>query len=78
MTGRDDDVQPAGPPLLRIVSGDPSPDELAALVAVLAAAAGSVAEESPQPEPESRWAAPERLLRTPVAPTGWWASALPR
>ena len=64
-------------PALRIVRGDPSAEELAALVAVLAAASGT-GQEEPAPAPRSDWAPPARLLRTPVAPTGWWASALPR
>ncbi len=76
-TGPGVDAGRSGAPLLRIVSGDPSPEELAALVTVLAAAAAG-AEEPTEPEPASQWATPERLLRAPVAPTGWWASALPR
>jgi hypothetical protein len=71
--------QPGGAhqrPALRIVHGDPSPDELAALVTVLAAASG---DESAQPPGRvAPWATPERLLRPPVAPTGWWESSLPR
>ena len=66
------------PPVLRIVRGEPSPEELAAVVVALAAAA-------PAGEPEgggaevgaAQWAPPERLLRAPAFPTGWWASGLP-
>ena len=70
----------AARPLLRVVSGNPSPEELAALVAVVtAAAAGSGAAEDSGTS--SQWAAPARLHRGPVhaGPAGsWWASGLPR
>jgi hypothetical protein len=68
---------PPGPPALRIVRGDPTAEELAALVAVLAAASGG-AETSGPAVPVSQWAPPARLLRPAVAPTGWWESTLPR
>jgi hypothetical protein len=63
-------------PVLRIVRGDPSDEELAALVTVLAAA-GSAAEGAPAATQESQWAAPGRLVRRAVHPTGWWQSVLP-
>ncbi|MGB8021336.1 MAG: acyl-CoA carboxylase epsilon subunit [Candidatus Nanopelagicales bacterium] len=67
------------PPALRIVRGDPTPEEIAALVAVLAAAApAEAAEESAVGQPQSEWGAPTRVMRQPIAPTGWWGSALPR
>jgi hypothetical protein len=63
-------------PALRILRGDPSAEELAALVAVLAAASGAA--EAPEPaRDESQWAPPARLVRAPMTPSGWWASALP-
>jgi hypothetical protein len=68
-----------GRPLLRVVKGDPGDEELAALVAVVAAtAAARVA--SPGPAPRSQWSAPGRGHRPPLAPGrgGWRASALPR
>ncbi|MGB7979717.1 MAG: acyl-CoA carboxylase epsilon subunit [Candidatus Nanopelagicales bacterium] len=61
---------------LRIVHGQPSAQEIAAVVAVLAAASGG--QEPPQAQPTSQWAPPERLMRVPVHPAGWWESALPR
>ncbi len=64
-------------PALRIVRGETTPEELAALVAVLAAASGGAASTG-SPVPVSQWAPPPRLLRPTVAPTGWWESALPR
>ena len=68
--------QPA-PPALRIVRGDPGAEEIAAVVAVLAGAS-SEGSTPPQQAHVSRWAAPGRLMRPPVEPNGWWASALPR
>ncbi|MCU0284263.1 MAG: hypothetical protein MUD13_10270 [Candidatus Nanopelagicales bacterium] len=45
---------------------------------VLAAASGGDAAEDSGAGPGPQWATPERLLRPPVAPTGWWESSLPR
>ena len=71
--------EPTGTPTpsLRVVRGEPSAEELAAVVAVLAAASTGAAPAG-EPVPESQWAAPARLLRAPVAPSGWWTSTLPR
>jgi hypothetical protein len=64
--------------VLKLVRGNPTPEELGAVVALLAArsAAGGVAEE-PAPT-RSLWATPQ--LRTPLAhgPGAWRASGLPR
>ena len=68
------------PPVLRIVRGEPSPEELAAVVVALAAAASageSAGGAAAGAGDASRWAPPERLLRGPAFPTGWWASGLP-
>ena len=64
-------------PLLRIVRGDPTPEEIAALVTVVASLGGG---EEPAPEPVSEWSAPHRKVRTtfPHGPGGWRGSALPR
>ena len=64
------------PPTLRIVRGSASAEELAAVVALLAARSGT-APDAAVPAP-SLWAAPG--LRTPLAhgPGAWRASALPR
>ena len=66
-----------GPPLLRVLRGNPSPEELAALVAVLAARGG---DEEPAAPPSSRWADRSTLLRSPLpsGPGAWRASGLPR
>jgi hypothetical protein len=64
-------------PFLRVVKGDPTPEELAALVAVLASLGGPAA-APPRRTPE--WNAPRRLHRLPQAhgPGAWRASGLPR
>ena len=67
-----------GRPTLRIVRGDPSPEERAAVVVALAAASGGASEEEGSAGSSSHWAAPARLVREPVHPSGWWQSALPR
>ena len=63
-------------PLLRVVRGDPSAEELAALVAVLAARASTPAPAA-TPAP-SLWGRP--VLRSPLhpGPGAWRASGLPR
>ena len=74
-----DATEPAEPakPLLRIVSGNPTAAEVAALVAVLAASGGG---EPPAPRRTPAWAHPARLVRAtpPHGPGGWRASGLPR
>jgi hypothetical protein len=65
-------------PLLRVVSGNPEPDELAALVAVLAARTSG--RSDPAPARRSLWASRSRQVRPALRPgTGAWrASTLPR
>jgi hypothetical protein len=68
----------SAPPLLRIVKGNPSPEETAALVAVVSAMAGAAAEQAAQEEaPRPEWSARHRLLRKPHrhGPGAWRASA---
>jgi hypothetical protein len=70
------DAAPA-PPALRVVSGDPTPEELAALVAVLSALGGG--EEHDAPRRRSLWSDPRwRLVGSSGRRDGWRASALPR
>jgi hypothetical protein len=69
--------QPAERPLLRIVNGDATPEEVAAVVAVLTAlqpAAPRPARRTPE------WGAPHRGVRRalPHGPAGWRSSSLPR
>ncbi len=65
-------------PVLRVVRGDASAEELAALVAVLAARSGGVA--VPEPEPVSLWRDKAAPVRAPLmpGPGSWRASGLPR
>jgi hypothetical protein len=53
------------------VTGGPTPEELAAVVAVLASRGGTA--EEPEPEPTSRWADRAALLRAPLrrGPGAW-------
>jgi hypothetical protein len=64
-------------PLLRVVKGDATPEEVSALVAVLASAGGG---EAPAPRRTPQWSAHFRKVRTthPHGPGGWRSSALPR
>jgi len=74
-----DDKDPAAVerPLLRVVRGDPSADELAALVAVLATRA-TITSGAPASR-RTAWNDPARLVRAPLHPRdgGWHASARP-
>lgn len=67
-------------PVLRVVRGDLTSEELAALVAVVAArnaAAAHAAANASRPEPRSEWGHPVRSHRTPlrVGPDAWRRSA---
>ncbi|HYT11113.1 MAG TPA: acyl-CoA carboxylase subunit epsilon [Mycobacteriales bacterium] len=64
-------------PFLQVVRGEPTPGELAALVAVLAAWAGAAGR--PAPRPRSAWADPAARLRRPLrpGPDAWRRSVLP-
>jgi Acyl-CoA carboxylase epsilon subunit len=61
-----------------IVRGEPSDEELAALIAALAVLANAAAAEPPAPR--SAWADPAHRLRTPPhpGPGAWRNSALPQ
>lgn len=65
-------------PPLRLVRGDASPEEVAALLAVLSAA--SAGEPEPATRHTSQWSSPARAVRRPLAPGAgaWQASAWPR
>lgn len=61
------------PPLLSIVRGTPTPEELAAVVAVLAARGGGG--EAAEPAVPSLWASKAAVLRRPLTPgPGAWAA----
>ncbi|GAA0959186.1 acyl-CoA carboxylase subunit epsilon [Actinocorallia libanotica] len=64
-------------PFLQVVKGDATPEEIAALVAVLSARpSGAAAPEARRP---SAWTDRSRLARRPLrsGPGAWRASALP-
>lgn len=65
-------------PVLRIVTPDTTPEEVAALVAVLAGIGGSGGRPGRRPTPE--WSAHHRKVRRalPHGPGGWRSSGLPR
>jgi hypothetical protein len=78
-------ASPAEPTtLLQVVKGEPTPEELAALVAVVSAraAAGATASAAAANEPKraSDWASYWRNVRKPLqhGPGRWRASSLPR
>ncbi|CAB5030630.1 unannotated protein [freshwater metagenome] len=63
-------------PVLRIIRGAPTAAELAALIAVVAAA--SAVGEADAPRRRSAWAAPDRSMRVPLNSGGWRSSLAPR
>ncbi|WP_370615928.1 acyl-CoA carboxylase epsilon subunit [Mumia qirimensis] len=80
--GRGDEVdRDPVTPLLRVVKGDPTPEELAALVAVVAArGAAAAAATGAAPARRSAWGDPALAVR-PVhshGRDGWRRSAFPR
>jgi len=76
--GDDTRPEPEQRPILRVVKGDPTPEELAALVAVVAVIGSGGTDPAPRRTPE--WSAHHRKVRTsfPHGPGGWRSSALPR
>jgi hypothetical protein len=80
MTRTPDDDQPPGPPLLRVVRGDATAEEIAALVAVLLARSADAKAPSPARSVSGSWADRSGLLRRPLSPGpgAWRRSALPR
>jgi hypothetical protein len=67
-------------PFLRIVKGDATPEEVAALTAVLQGLAAAAASSGETPKPRSEWSAHHRKTRPtfPSGPGGWRSSAMPR
>jgi hypothetical protein len=70
--------QPA--PVLEIVRGNPSAEQVAALVAVLAMRGARSADAAHASGGRSEWSSRSRLMRAPLTrgTGGWRASALPR
>lgn len=70
------ETQPAVAPVIEVV-GDATPEQVAALVAVLSAAAGAAATDEAPARHTSAWSAPAGLVRRPVAPgPGAWSRSL--
>jgi hypothetical protein len=69
--------RPAGErPLLRVVRGEPTAEELAAVVAVLAVRSRPAAVAGPEPPAAGGWADRTAALRRPLAPgPGAWRVA---
>jgi len=65
-------------PVLRVVAGNPTPDEVAVVVAVLSAVAAGAA-PAPQPVWLNSWSERARALnrRPAPGPTTWRDSSLP-
>ncbi len=65
--------------MLRVIRGQPTAEELAAVVVVLAARATQPGGESAPRPPRSQWGAKARQMRPQVipGPGAWRASALP-
>jgi len=72
-------VVTAPSPVLRVIRGDASPEEIAAVVAVLLSRPAVADGPAARPVP-SAWADRSRLLRRPLfpGPDAWRRSALPR
>jgi hypothetical protein len=71
-------VTDADRPVLRVVRGDATPEEIAAVVAVLLSRAVAP-DPGPPRRPASAWADRSRQLRRPLhpGPDAWRRSALP-
>jgi hypothetical protein len=67
-----------GKPLLRVISGDPTPEELATIIAIVSARASASAPR--EPRTLSLWASKGRQTRPSVRPGfgAWRASSMPR
>jgi hypothetical protein len=75
-TDPEQDSREASRPILRVVKGDATPEEVAALVAIIASLGGGAAPPS-RSTPE--WSAHHRKARVslPHGPGGWRSSGLP-
>lgn len=74
----DEETPAPARPALRVITPSATPEEVAAVVAVIASLSAGSGSDAPPPVRE--WAAPRRTHRQPL-PTGrgaWRASALPR
>ena len=74
-----DNDQPPSQPLLRVVRGDATPEEIAALVAVLMGRSADNEAPSPARSAQGLWSDRAARLRRPLSPGpgAWRRSALP-
>jgi hypothetical protein len=79
MTRTPDDDQPSGRPLLRVVRGDATAEEIAALVVVLLARSADAEASSQARSVSGSWADRSGQIRRPLSPGpgAWRRSALP-
>ena len=75
MNAEPDPVERVEPPILRILTPDATDEEVAALVAAMAATGA----EEPTARPTPAWSAPARRVRRTLrhGPGAWRASGLP-
>ncbi len=69
------------PGSIRVVRGDPTPEELAAALAVVRARAAAVAEEAPEQQAPAAWSDPARTVPRGLpapGPGAWRATFWPR
>jgi len=69
------------PPLLTVLRGEPTPDQLAALVTVVCSLRpldDGAEDPAPAVEEPSTWGAPGVRSTPPAGPGAWRASGLPR
>ncbi len=73
----DEVVDPENEPVLRVITPNATPEEIAALVTVLSSFGEG---EAPAPRRSPEWQSHHRKLRAnhPHGPGGWRASGLPR
>jgi hypothetical protein len=68
-------TEPLGPPLIRFVAGNPTDEEIAAVVTLLTAQ--SAARPADPGQPHSGWAAYWRSVGAPIQPgPGKWQAAV--
>jgi hypothetical protein len=73
-------ISAPGQPMVSFPRGNPTAEQITAVVAVLAARPQPAGPPEAAPAVRSEWSARYRLLRAPLhrGPGGWRASALPR
>jgi hypothetical protein len=77
VAGLSGSAAPSSRPVLSVVRGEPTPEQLAALTAVIAARASAAPDDEPA-APPSLWGRPQLRRPLPSGPGAWRASGLPR